>query len=40
MVKFTGKVDTKLRGKHGRVALHYAAIHDHAECARILVIIH
>lgn len=37
MVKFKGVVDTSLRGKHGRTALHEAAIHDHADCAKILV---
>lgn len=37
MVKHKGKVDPALKGKHGRTALHIAAILDHAECVKILV---
>ncbi|KAM7294211.1 transient receptor potential cation channel subfamily A member 1-like [Ixodes scapularis] len=37
LVKHKDKVDTNLRSKHGRTALHLAAIYDHAECARILL---
>lgn len=37
MVKHKGKVDPTLKGKHGRTALHIAAILDHAECVKILV---
>lgn len=37
MVKNKDKVNVMLRGKHGRSALHFAAIFDHDECVRILV---
>ncbi|XP_022243336.1 transient receptor potential cation channel subfamily A member 1-like [Limulus polyphemus] len=37
MVNHKSQVDTCLRGKHGRRALHVAAIYDHADCARILL---
>ncbi|XP_065292164.1 transient receptor potential cation channel subfamily A member 1 isoform X1 [Dermacentor albipictus] len=37
LVKHRDKLDTNLRSKHGRTALHLAAIYDHAECARILL---
>lgn len=37
MVKNKDKVNVMLRGKHGRSALHFAAIKDHDECVRILV---
>lgn len=30
-------IDIQKGGEHGRTALHLAAIHDHEECARILV---
>ncbi|EEC15332.1 transient receptor potential cation channel, putative, partial [Ixodes scapularis] len=39
LVKHKDKVDTNLRSKHGRTALHLAAIYDHAECARILALV-
>ncbi|XP_076335183.1 transient receptor potential cation channel A1 [Tachypleus tridentatus] len=37
MVNHKSQVDTCLRGKHGRRALHLAAIYNHADCARILL---
>lgn len=37
MCKFKDRIDTSQGGKHGRTALHLAAIHDNDECARILV---
>lgn len=38
MVKCKERVNVMLRGKHGRSALHFAAITDHDECVRILVL--
>ncbi|KAH9388462.1 Transient receptor putative cation channel sub A member 1 [Tyrophagus putrescentiae] len=37
MVKCKERVNVMLRGKHGRSALHFAAITDHDECVRILL---
>ncbi|KAG8225855.1 hypothetical protein J437_LFUL004785 [Ladona fulva] len=37
MAKYKDSFNTQLGGDHGRTALHLAAIHDHDECARILV---
>lgn len=37
MTRYKGMIDTSQGGEHGRSALHIAAIHDHDECARILV---
>lgn len=37
MCKFSDRIDTCQGGRHGRTALHLAAIHDNDECARILV---
>ncbi|XP_050421668.1 transient receptor potential cation channel subfamily A member 1 isoform X3 [Adelges cooleyi] len=37
MCKFKDRIDTGQGGMHGRTALHLAAIHDHDECARILI---
>lgn len=37
MSRYKGQIDTRQGGEHGRTALHIAAIHDHDECARILV---
>ncbi|UYV81943.1 TRPA1 [Cordylochernes scorpioides] len=37
MVKHKSEVTPLLRGKHGRTALHIAAIYDHADCARVLL---
>ena len=36
-VKHREKIDVEIRGKHGRTALHMAAIYDHHEVARYLV---
>ncbi|KAG8265029.1 Transient receptor putative cation channel sub A member 1, partial [Homalodisca vitripennis] len=38
MTRYKGIIDTKQGGEHGRTALHIAAILDHDECARILLI--
>lgn len=37
MSRYKSLIDTRQGGEHGRTALHIAAIHDHDECARILV---
>ena len=37
MCKFKDRIEIGQGGKHGRTALHLAAIHDNDECARILV---
>ncbi|XP_050537848.1 transient receptor potential cation channel subfamily A member 1 isoform X2 [Daktulosphaira vitifoliae] len=37
MCKYKDKIDTCQGGKHGRTALHLAAIHDHDQCALILM---
>lgn len=37
MGRFRSIIDIQKGGEHGRTALHLAAIHDHEECARILV---
>ncbi|KAL1130420.1 hypothetical protein AAG570_011668, partial [Ranatra chinensis] len=37
MLHYKEKIDLRLGGEHGRTALHLAAIHDHDECARILI---
>lgn len=37
MGRFRKIIDIQKGGEHGRTALHLAAIHDHEECARILV---
>lgn len=37
MGKHRNIIDIQQGGEHGRTALHLAAIHDHEECARILV---
>ncbi|XP_061382460.1 transient receptor potential cation channel subfamily A member 1 isoform X1 [Danaus plexippus] len=36
-VKHKTKFDVDIEGEHGRTALHFAAIHDHDMCARILI---
>ncbi|CAH2103609.1 unnamed protein product [Euphydryas editha] len=36
-VKFKSSFNVDLGGEHGRTALHFAAIHDHDICARILI---
>lgn len=36
-VKHMHRIDVKIRGKHGRTALHIAAIFDHDEVAKLLV---
>nr|XP_026500855.1 transient receptor potential cation channel subfamily A member 1 [Vanessa tameamea] len=36
-VKFKSAFNVDLGGEHGRTALHFAAIHDHDVCARILI---
>ena len=38
MGKHRNVFDIQQGGEHGRTALHLAAIYDHEECARILVI--
>lgn len=38
MGKYRDHFDIQQGGEHGRTALHLAAIYDHEECARILVI--
>lgn len=35
--KYKNMFDVDLGGEHGRTALHFAAIHDHDECASVLV---
>ncbi|CAH0716261.1 unnamed protein product, partial [Brenthis ino] len=35
--KYKGQFNVDLGGEHGRTALHFAAIHDHDICARILI---
>ncbi|XP_052751408.1 transient receptor potential cation channel subfamily A member 1 [Galleria mellonella] len=35
--KYKSQFDVDLGGEHGRTALHFAAIHDHDLCARILI---
>lgn len=37
MAKHRDVIDIQQGGEHGRTALHLSAIHDHEECARILV---
>lgn len=37
MSRHKDKIDIQQGGEHGRTALHIAAIYDHEECARILV---
>ncbi|XP_025200863.1 transient receptor potential cation channel subfamily A member 1 isoform X3 [Melanaphis sacchari] len=37
MCKFKDRIEVGQGGKHGRTALHLAAIHDNDECARILM---
>lgn len=37
MGRYRKIIDIQKGGEHGRTALHLAAIHDHEECARILV---
>jgi transient receptor potential cation channel subfamily A protein 1 len=37
MSKYQNVIDIQQGGEHGRTALHLAALHDHEECARILV---
>ncbi|XP_048488333.1 transient receptor potential cation channel subfamily A member 1 isoform X2 [Plutella xylostella] len=35
--KYKNMFDVDLGGEHGRTALHFAAIHDHDECASVLI---
>ncbi|KPJ00566.1 Transient receptor potential cation channel subfamily A member 1 [Papilio xuthus] len=35
--KYKDVINVDLGGEHGRTALHFAAIHDHDQCARILI---
>lgn len=35
--KYKSQFNVDLGGEHGRTALHFAAIHDHDKCARVLV---
>ncbi|XP_048004376.1 transient receptor potential cation channel subfamily A member 1 [Leguminivora glycinivorella] len=35
--KYKSQFDVDLGGEHGRTALHFAAIHDHDLCARVLI---
>ncbi len=38
LLKFKGKeIDVNITGDRGGTALHVAAYHDHAECAKLLV---
>jgi hypothetical protein len=37
MAKHRDVIDIQQGGEHGRTALHLSAIHDHDECARVLV---
>lgn len=37
MAAFCGQFDIQQGGEHGRTALHLAAMHDHEDCAKILV---
>lgn len=37
MATYSSQFDIQQGGEHGRTALHLAAMHDHEDCAKILV---